>query len=201
MDIITLSCGIGRSFQESMKAVKKAKKSKSRKEHNIVVYGGRRLRSTIPEKFKAKTKLYIKLAKTLSKKQKNMLDKFALHDSMTGLLNKTGFVLRLMELQSMKINEGYYLLFDLDDLHYWNEKRGYAAVDRVIEIAGKEITKNIRHNRERVADVLGHRLHESAGDEFLVFLPGKHTPENLNIFINKAKRIMYHFYKRQRELK
>lgn len=199
MDIITISCGIGRSLQEATNAVRKAKKKK-KKEYNIGVYEGKRLRSKIPEKFRTRIKSYIKLAKTLSPKQKKLLDKFALHDSMTGLLNKTGFILRLIELQNMEINEGYYLLFDLDNLHEWNEKIGYAKVDKVIEIAGKEIMKSIRHNKERVADVLGHRLHESAGDEFLVFLPSKYSPENLQIFMNKAKRIMYNFYKRQRAL-
>lgn len=200
MELITASCGIGRSFEEAAKAITLAKKSKGKRKYNISVYSGKRLRSKIPLGFKKRVKKYLKLTKKLNKRDMKVLEEFSLHDPITGLLNKTGFVLRLEQLRKMKINEGYYILIDLDNLHYWNEKLGYNEVDQRIGIIGKEILKSIRHSKDRVADVLGHRLNESAGDEFLIFLPAKHTKENVLIFIKKAEEILENISKIQKEI-
>lgn len=94
----------------------KQKNIKEKKEFNIEVYEGERLRSPIPETFKKKIYQYIEFTKTLDDKQKKMLEDFSLHDPITGLLNKTGFFLKLAELKRIKIDEGYYMLFDIDDL-------------------------------------------------------------------------------------
>lgn len=198
-NVISVSCGIGRSLEEAAKAVKKAKVYKGKREFNVEVYKGKRLRGKIPEVLKERINNYLKLSSKLSDEQKKLLNSFALQDSITGLLNKTGFILRLVQLQKMGITNGYYLLFDMDNLHGWNKKLGYTKVDKAIEIAGKEILTNIRRDKERAADVLGHRLHESAGDEFLVFFPSKHTKENLKIFEERAEKILENIKKRQIE--
>lgn len=198
MKVIGISCGIGRSFEEAARAVVKAKKHKG-KEYNIEVYSGKRLRSKIPTNFKKKIDSYLEFCKKIGDEQKKMLENFSLHDPITGLLNKTGFFLRLEQLKRMKIEQGYYMLFDLDDLHKWNEKIGYARVDKKLGIIGREILSNIRHHRERAADILGHRLNESAGDEFLIFFPSKHDDENLKLFIKRAKSIINGINKKQKK--
>ena len=199
-NIIDVSCGIGKSFEEAVQAVTKAKKFKGKREYNIEIYEGKSLRSKIPERFRKKIGDYIQFSKTLSDEQRKMLEDFSLHDPVTGLLNKTGFFLKLENLKRIEINQGYYMLFDLDDLHDWNEKLGYAEVDRRLEIIGREILSNIRHHRERAADILGHRLNESAGDEFLIFFPSKYTKKNLDIFIRRAQAIIRNIRKKQLKL-
>lgn len=204
--LITVSCGIGRSFEEAVRAVAKAKKNKGNNEFNIEVYNGTRLRSKLPESFKQRVQEYLKLSKELSNDQMKILENFTLKDPLTGLLNKTGFVLKLEELKQKGIVEGYYLLFDLDDLHDWNNKLGYTKVDRYIEVIGQTIKNNIRHenltsSKERVMDVVGHRLNESAGDEFLIFVPAKHNKENIEKLKLLATRLLEKIYEKQIEIK
>ena len=205
-DIIKLSCGIGRSFEEAARAITEAKKEKGKNEFNIKTYQGTRLRSKIPESFKERVQEYFKLAKGLTEEQKNILENFSLRDPVTGLLNKMGFVLELEKLKQKGITDGYYLLFDMDDLHEWNSKLGYTEVDRYIEIIGKAIKTNIRHEKltdtkERVADVVGHRLNESAGDEFLVFVPSEHNEKNIERLKLLAVRLLEKIYEKQIEMK
>jgi len=204
--IITVSCGIGRSFEEAARAVAEAKKEKGKNEFNIKVYRGKRLRSKIPESFKQRVQEYYKLAKELSDEQVKILQNFSLRDPVTGLLNKTGFVLQLEELKRNGITEGYYILFDLDDLHDWNSKLGYAEVDRYIELIGKTIKENLRHENlysssKRATDVVGHRLNESAGDEFLIFVPAEHNEKNVEKLKIMATRLLEKIYEKQIERK
>lgn len=205
-ELIKVSCGIGRSFEEAARAVSEAKKNKGKSDFNIEVYNGTRLRSKIPESFKQRVQEYFTLAKGLTEEQKKILANFSLHDPVTGLLNKTGFVLSLEELKQKGITNGYYLLFDLDDLHEWNNKLGYAEVDRYIEMIGQIIKNNIRHenltkSKESVADVVGHRLNESAGDEFLIFVPAEHNEKNVERLKLLATRLLEKIYERQIEMK
>ena len=201
-EIIRISCGIGYSFEEAARAVTDAKKEKGRNSHNIKVYNGERLRSKLPESFKQRVKEYHEIAKVLSDDQKKILENFSLRDPVTGLLNKTGFVLRLEELKEKGFTCGYYLLFDLDDLHDWNNKIGYTEVDKRIEAIGRVITNNIRHQnfypaKERITDIVGHRLNESAGDEFLIFVPARHCNENIEELKAMAQRLIDKTYEVQ----
>ncbi len=201
-NIITVSCGIGRSFEEAAKAVNIAKRRKGGLDYNIRVYRGARLRSPLPESFKQRVKEYNQLSKVLSCEQKKTLENFSLRDPVTGLLNKTGFVLRLEELKKKGASKGYYILFDLDDLHDWNNKLGYTQVDKRIAMIGKVIMENIRHKRlysqkKRIIDVVGHRLNESAGDEFLIFIPSKHAKKNLAEVRRIAERVIEKIYEIQ----
>jgi GGDEF domain-containing protein len=201
-EIIRISCGIGYSFEEAARAVTDAKKEKGKNSHNIKVYNGERLRSKLPESFKQRVKEYHEIAKVLSDDQKRILENFSLRDPVTGLLNKTGFVLRLEELKEKGFTCGYYLLFDLDDLHDWNNKIGYTEVDKRIEAIGRVITNNIRHQnfypaKERITDIVGHRLNESAGDEFLIFVPARHCNENLEELRIMAQRLIDKTYEVQ----
>lgn len=201
-DIIKISCGIGMSFEEAARAVTDAKKEKGKNHHNIKVYNGERLRSKLPDSFKQRVREYHELAKVLSEDQKRILENFSLRDPVTGLLNKTGFVLRLEELKEKGFTCGYYLLFDLDDLHDWNNKIGYTEVDKRIEAIGKVIMHNIRHQnfypaKERITDIVGHRLNESAGDEFLIFVPATHCDKNLEELKLMAERLIDRTYEIQ----
>lgn len=204
-DIIKVSCGIGKSFEEAARAVVEAKKEKGKNDFNIKVWQGQRLRSKIPESFKQRVQEYFKLAQGLDTEQVKILQNFSLRDPVTGLLNKTGFALGLEELKQKGITDGYYLLFDLDDLHEWNSKLGYTEVDKYLEIIGQAIKQNIRHENltsgKRVADVIGHRLNESAGDEFLIFVPSEHNQENLEKLNKMTVRIIEKIYEKQLEMK
>lgn len=206
-ELITLSCGIGRSFEEAAKAIMEAKKNKLNNLNNIQIYNGLRLRSKLHEGLKQKVQEYHKLSRVLSEEYKKLLEEFALRDPVTGLLNKTGFVLNLEKLKQEGIVEGYYLLFDLDDLHDWNNKIGYTKVDEYIEMIGKVIHSNIRHEnmtssgQQRTADVIAHRLNESAGDEFLIFVPCNPNEDNMNNARKIAERILQRIYEKEKEIK
>jgi len=200
MNIISVSCGIGKSFEEASKAVVIAKEHKGKRQYNIEVYNGKKLEDNLPKSYKHKIESYLEFASTLTEEQNKMLEDFALHDPITGLLNKTGFFLRLMQLKKIKISQGYYILFDADNMGKWNKIIGYSEVDKRLEIIGREILNNLRHHKERAADILGHRLHESAGDEFLIFFPSKHSNNNLETFIKRTKNIIDSIYKRQMKI-
>src|SRR3989344_6683395 len=189
-EVMTVSCGIGRSFEEAVAAMRIAKKTKGQ-EYNIKVYKGERLRSKLHEVFKQRAKEYFELSNALTNDQKKILENFSLRDPLTGLLNKIGFVLKLEELKKSGINSGYYILFDLDDLHEWNQKLGYSKVDRYIEEIGKVIVSNIRQRNDKLtSDLVGHRLNESAGDEFLIFIPSEESKEKLEKIKTMTKRII-----------
>ena len=203
-EIITMSCGIGRSFKEAMVAVTKAKKSKTK--FNLKFYEGRKLRSKIHKNFKKRAKDYFNLAKTLSKEQIKALQSFSFHDPITGMLNKTGFVIKLEELKKRGITKGYYILFDLDDLHYWNSKLGYLKVDEYLEMIGREIVDTLRSRKlstpeERVVEVVGHRLNESAGDEFLIFISLKQCEKSREKIKEVVHDILKRVYEKQSEIK
>jgi len=203
-EIITMSCGIGKSFKEAMVAVAEAKKSKTK--FNLNFYRGPKLRSRIHENFKQRAKDYFNLAKTLSEEQIKALQSFSFHDPVTGMLNKTGFVIKLEELKKRGITNGYYVLFDLDDLHYWNSKLGYLKVDEYLEMIGKEVVNTLRSRKlstpeERVVEVVGHRLNESAGDEFLIFISLKHCEKNREKIKDLVQNILKNVYQKQSEMK
>lgn len=188
--VMTVSGGIGRSFEEAVAAMREAKKTKGQ-EYNIKIYKGERLRSKLHDVFKQRAKEYFELSNALTNDQKKILENFSLRDPLTGLLNKIGFVLKLEELKRLGINSGYYILFDLDDLHEWNQKLGYSQVDKYIEETGKAIVSNIRQREGKlISDVVGHRLNESAGDEFLIFIPSEESDEKLEEIKNMTKRII-----------
>ena len=190
-EVITISCGIGRSFEETVAAMRIAKKIKGEEKYNIKIYKGERLRSKLHEVFKQRAKEYFELSNALTNDQKKILENFSLRDPLTGLLNKIGFVLKLEELKRLGINSGYYILFDLDDLHYWNQKIGYSKVDKYIEEIGKVIISNIRQRDNKLmSDLVGHRLNESAGDEFLIFIPSEESKEKLEKIKTMTKRII-----------
>jgi len=201
-ELITLSCGIGRSYKEATKAVIKAKKNKKKRYYNLVIYSGNRLQSKIHWVFKKKAEDFFVLSKKLDPKYQEILENFCLHDPVTGLLNKTGFVIKLEELKKRGIEQGYYIFFDIDNLHDWNSKIGYAKVDEYLEMIGKEILKRTKHhelyNQEiRAEDIAVHRLNESAGDEFLIFAPAKHNNKNLNYVKSLAERLIRNIYEKQ----
>lgn len=205
MELITLSCGIGRSYEESVNALFEAKGNKGKTEYNIIVYTGPRLRSKLHEGIKEKATKYLDLSKKLNLEQRKLLDEIALYDPVTGLLNKVGFTIKILEFQNKGIDEGYYLFFDIDDLHELNIKLGYTKVDLYLESIGRTIHDSLRYHNlyplaEGIPDIAGHRLNESAGDEFLIFVPGKYTSENTEEIRKIAERILEKIYENQKKL-
>lgn len=203
MELITLSCGIGRSYEEAVRALFEAKGYKGKNKLNVVIYNGPRLRSKLHHGIKEKANKYLELSKTLNPEQKKILDKITLYDPVTGLLNKVGFALKLAEFQEKGIKDGYYIFFDIDDLHDWNIKLGYTVVDSYLEAIGKTIHENLRHRNlyplgEGIPDLAGHRLNESAGDEFLIFVPSNHEDKTLYEVKKIAERILEKIYENQK---
>lgn len=203
MELITLSCGIGRSYEEAVNALFEAKGNKGKEKYNIIIYDGPRLRSKLHEGIKEKANKYLDLAKIMTPEQRKLLDQITLYDPVTGLLNKVGFAIKLSEFQSKGIKEGYYIFLDIDDLHAWNIKLGYTKVDLYLESIGKTIHTSLRYHNlyplaEGIPDLAGHRLNESAGDEFLIFVPGNHNLENNDEIKKIAERILEKIYENQK---
>ena len=52
-----------------------------------------------------------------------------------------------------------------------------------------------------MTDVVGHRLNESAGDEFLIFVPSEHNEKNVERLKLMAVRLLEKIYEKQIEMK
>lgn len=94
------------------------------------------------------------------------LEHAALHDDLTGLMNRTGFLRALDELLVRARSDGsehHVLYIDLDRFKHVNDTSGHAAGDAMLRIVGKAIRDCVRSS-----DIVA-RL---GGDEFAVVLPG-----------------------------
>jgi diguanylate cyclase (GGDEF)-like protein/PAS domain S-box-containing protein len=100
------------------------------------------------------------------------LSEQALHDSLTGLANRSLFVDRLSQAHSRVVREGglcAVLLLDLDDFKGVNDSLGHMAGDHLlIEIA----------RRLELVTRSSDTLCRFGGDEFLYLAEGIHTPED-----------------------
>ncbi len=93
------------------------------------------------------------------------LEKLAMTDELTGLMNRRGFQTALnRSLSSAKRNDeqGVLIYIDLDDFKPVNDQHGHAAGDGVLRHVSRVLTENVRDT-----DYVG-RL---GGDEFAVLMP------------------------------
>ena len=98
-------------------------------------------------------------------------------DKDTGCLTPFGYQFQIQTQESERIPEGmkrFYLMFDGNDMHYWNEKADYNDVTAHLHLMGrtlKESTRGKKRPEDKTRqDLVGRvtRTHGSAGDEFLV---------------------------------
>lgn len=97
-------------------------------------------------------------------RQKEMLERHALSDSLTGLLNRRAAEARLEQelARARRHNEGYALaLLDLDRFKSVNDRYGHAVGDEVLKAVARRIEAGLRED-DWVA--------RWGGEEFLVFL-------------------------------
>lgn len=93
-------------------------------------------------------------------------------DPRTGVLTPFGDC--ILESEEYKENT-FYLMFDADDMHYWNDSKGFEKVDERLDTIGKSLKNNIREYRNNDHVVKYNegkrrvqRMNGSTGDEFLV---------------------------------
>ena len=95
----------------------------------------------------------------------DQLEKLAVTDELTGLLNRRGFesqLSRTLELSRRHGEPGLLIYVDLDGFKMVNDTYGHAAGDAVLKQVARMLTENVRST-----DLVG-RL---GGDEFAVLLP------------------------------
>lgn len=101
---------------------------------------------------------------TEQKKNLAFLERLAVTDELTGLLNRRGFeqaINRTMEGSKRYQEKGVLIFIDLDDFKPINDTHGHAAGDAVLRHLGELLLKNVRGT-----DSVG-RL---GGDEFAILL-------------------------------
>ena len=204
--IIAFSCGIGRSFEEAEVALRKAKERKAQFEGNrkvtpnIVVYNGEPIEDIGDRESNARD--YANIVRLVQHSHASEDDLRAVEnlgrDPRTGLYNKMGYDLRRLELRQLGSGQGYYILFDGNNMKDANSRYGSSFVDNLLAEAGKSLFLDVRsdidrrdsitsqdykgYDRRQIErrelpdnpDIVAHRVNDGAGDEFLLFLPNPH---------------------------
>lgn len=95
-----------------------------------------------------------------------MISELAYKDGLTGVGNRTLFKEKIAELEENKnyANEVVFVMFDVNDLKYINDKMGHQTGDQLI-VMGAEIIKNSFEG-------LGGSCYRIGGDEFIVIITG-----------------------------
>ena len=165
-DIINFSCGIGRSFGEADLALKEAKLHKELGDgQRIVVYSGDaqpdvKIESGARDYLEALE--FIKRNDTTGEITQKQIGLTL--EPRTGLLNKLGYEVKLLELEALGITQGYYVLFDGDGMKDLNDKIGRTYVDNLIAQAGQGLKASIRTGLDR--------RHSQENVDYLRRLPG-----------------------------
>lgn len=108
------------------------------------------------------------------------LQRDAFLDSLTGTLNRAGWINRLTEIDAITGNDGSdaaIIMLDLDFLKTVNDTRGHSAGDDLIRLTAQTISAALRSN-----DAVG-RL---GGDEFGVVVQSA-TPAGVTALVNRLK--------------
>jgi len=216
-DIVIFSIGIGGSFEEAAEALREAKQGDKSSLTNIVIYSGEQIPSAY-NTLDSNAQSYLAVRRFL---EKNNVDAATLEalaslgkDPKTGLLNGLGFNIANALLQERGITQGHYILLDGNDMHGHNEAKGYSNVDDYLIATGQAIMDSTRSGLDRrdderkapgrresdAQDIVAHRLHDSAGDEFLVYVPLQHSHENMEMVKKITHRMLTRIYELEREV-
>lgn len=103
------------------------------------------------------------------------LERIAVNEPLTGLLNRRGLELALQREQALGLRKGvdnHLLLVDLDDFKKVNARHGYDVGDRMLQ----EVARALEHTVRRTDHVA-----RIGGDEFLVLLPDSKLAAGLRL--------------------
>lgn len=117
--------------------------------------------------------------------QRDNLSQKADTDLLTGLNNKIATERKVQEyIERHPDIQGVFFMFDIDDFKKINDTQGHAFGDEVLRSLGNHIT-----NEFRVSDIIG----RTGGDEFIIFLKGIQTDEQVQKEARKLENFFKHF--------
>lgn len=131
-------------------------------------------------------------------------------DPATKALTPFGYLLNTSPLESLPSwAERFFILIDVNDMHYWNSQVGYEKVSRYLKIIGQTLVKSTRSRQDSLSpeiiqkrrfdtglpDLVVSRLHGDASDEFLIDLYCKKTD-----VVKIAERLFDSIYREQKKL-
>src|SRR3989338_439480 len=219
--VMGISAGIGSSIAEAEEALFKAKQRKKKRgidpfsvkdnpPYYIDVYEGNKK----PDKFKidARIKDYLKVFEFLidnKSRYASKLEKLVKIDLGTTALTPLGYKIEeykrengFREKRKQKSRERHFILLDMNDTHYWNEKgASYKSVTNRINATGKSLVDGCRTRKNGRMDFVAQRFplvnrkHGDAGDEFIIDL---YCPKKYLVGI--TKRLIEAEYKAQKEV-
>ncbi|MEO1079692.1 MAG: diguanylate cyclase [Pseudomonadota bacterium] len=108
----------------------------------------------------------------------------ASHDSLTGLLNRTGYYDYLQDqlADAPESQEIAVIVLDLDGFKLVNDTYGHAAGDKVLKVVARRLQKSLK--RDDLIARLG-------GDEFVLFLKDLDSPsENARSICNRLRKVV-----------
>ena len=108
-------------------------------------------------------------------RQKIQLERHALTDALTGLLNRRAAELRLQEemARARRHNEGFAVaLVDIDHFKRVNDRYGHAVGDQVLQVVARRLESGLREDDW---------LARWGGEEFLIFLRGADQQESVYV--------------------
>lgn len=129
-------------------------------------------------------------------------------DPRTGLCNKLGYHVAIEELKQKGVSTGYFIYMDGNNMKSHNDRQGELKVDKLLSTIGKTITSHVRtlngkkpgkRQHETYHDVVAHRVNDSGGDEFLIFLNLEHNETNDRLVEDRARLILDSVYTAQKE--
>jgi diguanylate cyclase (GGDEF)-like protein/PAS domain S-box-containing protein len=120
---------------------------------------------------------------TLRKQMEEQLKYMGLHDSLTGLYNRTFFEEQMCRLSSGNFNSVGIIICDIDGLKLVNDTLGHERGDKLLLSAADIIKSSLRHN-----DVVA----RIGGDEFAILVTGC-TKADLENICHKLKNKINHY--------